>query len=170
MLAANDQISDHSESSHFPQPIRPFVLSIRHSPSPTPYVLRAWWTSSTGTEAATGCPPDSRRPLPAEGKRLSWPGFLASPGRSPFLPGPLSTPLSCISQPCNGPNGPKGLHSKKPNFHISISRCDCVCPDPSQFICPFQFYAALLQSPITSFSVGSPEPSTTFFLGSPQNS
>ena len=58
------------------------------SPIPTPYVLQAWWTSSTETEAASGCPPDSRRPPPAGGMT----GFFASPRRRPFLPGPLSPP------------------------------------------------------------------------------
>ena len=36
-------------------------------------------------------------------------GVCASPGRRPFLPGPLSPPLSYIPQPCNGPNGRKGF-------------------------------------------------------------
>ena len=38
---------------------------------------------------------------------------LASLGRRPFLPGPLSPPLSYVPQPCNGLNGPKGFPSNK---------------------------------------------------------
>ena len=49
-------------------PILPFVLPTRHSPHPpTPYVIRAWWTSSTGTQATSSCPPKSWRPPPAGG-------------------------------------------------------------------------------------------------------
>ena len=76
---------------------------------PTPYVLRAWWTSSTGTEVASGCPPDSRRPPPAEGIRPSWPEFLASPGRRPFLPGPLSPAYPTSHSPTMVRTGRKGF-------------------------------------------------------------
>ena len=62
-------------------------------------------------------PPGQRRPRAARrtvGDPPLEAGVLASPGRRPFLPGPLSPPLSYIPQPCNGPNGPKGLHFNKP--------------------------------------------------------
>ena len=39
--------------------------------SPMPYVIRAWWTSSTGKEAILGRPPNSWRPPPAGGMRHS---------------------------------------------------------------------------------------------------
>ena len=75
---------------------------------PTPYVLQAWWTS-IGTEAAWGCPPDGRRLPPSRGMRPSWPGFLASPGRRPFLPGPLSPPYPTSRSPAMVRTGRKGF-------------------------------------------------------------
>ena len=55
-------------------------------------------------------PPGQRRPLAARrtvggrrrlGDASLVAGVLASPGRRPCLPGPLSPPLSYIPQPCN---------------------------------------------------------------------
>ena len=85
--------------------------------SPTLYVILAWWTSSPGTRATSSGPPDSSRPPPAGDASVPAGLFssfiLASPGRRPFLPGPLSPPLSYIPYLCNGPNGPKGPPSNK---------------------------------------------------------
>ena len=55
-------------------------------------------------------------------------GVWASPGRRSFLPGPLSPPLSYIPQPCNGPNGPKGLQSNKPKIIAVLAKIsDIIC-------------------------------------------
>ena len=94
---------------------------------PTPFVLLAWWTSSNGTEAASGCPPDSRRPPPAGGIRPSWPGFLASPGRRPSLPGPLSPRYPTSRSPAMVRTGRKGfiprnkLLIKKQIIHLHVT-------------------------------------------------
>ena len=139
-----DTFKQLTQKAHAHRSVRLFSPNIIPYP-PMSYVLRAWWTSSTGTKAASGCPPESRRPPPAGGMRPSWPGFLASPGRRPFLPGPLSTPLSYILQLCNGPNRPKRLQSNKPKKGVmsailqSISgrkilhdRCVLITKSPNQ--------------------------------------
>ena len=67
---------------------------------PTPYVIWAWWTSSIGTEPASGCAPDSRQPPPAGGMRPSWPGFGLRSGDVHFSqPGPLSSPYPTSRSP-----------------------------------------------------------------------
>ena len=81
--------------------------------STTPFVPRAWWTSSTVTGAASGCPPDCRRPPPARGMSSSWPGVLTSPGRRPFLPGLLSPPYPTSRSPAMNRTGRKGFHPTK---------------------------------------------------------
>ena len=54
-------------------------------------------------------------------------------------------------------------HQNLTNLIFHSPRCDCASTDPSQFVCLFQSYTALLQFPI-AFSVGSPEPSATFLV------
>ena len=65
-------------------PIRSSVLFTRHPHPPTPYVLRAWWTSSTGTEEASGCPPvGGRRRLEGSVPRGRGFGFARVTSISP---------------------------------------------------------------------------------------
>ena len=95
----NSNITNKTRQNETPS-TDPSVCPLHTSPHPpTPCVLRTWWTSSTGTEAVSGCPPDSRWPPPAGEMRPSWPGFLASPGRRPFLQGPLSPPYPTSCSP-----------------------------------------------------------------------
>ena len=75
----------------------------------SPYVIPHTPTPYVRTEAASGCPPDSRRSPPAGGMRPSWPGFLASPGRRPFLPGPLAFPYPTSRRPAMVRTGRKSF-------------------------------------------------------------
>ena len=42
------------------QSIPPFVIPARHPHPPTHYIIRVRWTSSTGIEATSACPPNSK--------------------------------------------------------------------------------------------------------------
>ena len=122
-----------------------------------PYVLRPWWTSSTGKEAASGCPPNSRRPPPAGGMRPSCPFFLcALPGRCPFLPEPLLSLLSYVSQPAIIRTGRKGfiLTNQKKQQHRSV--CPTHASPPPVPQCPKIIRAWWTSSTGTEPSSGCP--------------
>ena len=88
---------------------------------------------------ASGCPPDSRRPPPAGGCVPRGRGFWLRPGDIHFSQDHLSPPLSYIPQPCNGPNGPKGIHSYKKTLRpslISSHLHSVITRHPSSALCP----------------------------------
>ena len=90
-----------------PVPSLYLVRSLRLSPprvishlTPTPYVIRAWWTSSTGKWPLSYAPPPPGIGWPplAVGVRTrprDYPGRfgMGVPRRRPFLPGPMSPPI-----------------------------------------------------------------------------
>ena len=90
---------------------------------PTPYVIQAWWTSSTGFEAISPRPPGvgdrrwlvgcvpvasctGRFPLTV---RSVHPFLPFSPTRRPFLPGPLSTRHPTSHSPAMARTGRKAF-------------------------------------------------------------
>ena len=121
---------------------------------PTSYVLRAWWTSSTGTETTSSCPPDSKQPPPAGGTRpralvaCIVAGFGLRPGDVHFSQHHRHLPYLTSRSPAMVRVGRKGFIPTSQNF-------PCPASHPSTcYASALAFLASqTCMSPSTSFLI-----------------
>ena len=121
-------IEERCRCGNAPDPL--FVFSTRHPPSPTPLVIRDWWTSSAEQQADLDAPEIGRPPLVWVQTRPCALGVhheqtgMGSQRRRPFLKEPMPPPiLHIIAMQWSEWTGRTLIQQKKTKQNRQMLRC-----------------------------------------------